>query len=170
VRILPVFALLLLGLPLLEIYFLIQVGGMIGALPTIVLVVCTSLLGAYLLRQQGLSTFTRFQQASAQGKPPVMAAIEGVIILFGGILMLIPGFLTDILGLFCLLPPTRKLLAHFMLGRFAVKTFGVPSTHTRQRSSRDAYGVDGDEAADSANSSPRPGATLEGEYIRKDDR
>ncbi|MEZ5450701.1 MAG: FxsA family protein [Thiolinea sp.] len=76
-RTFPLFAVLFFVIPLIEIYLLIQVGQVIGALPTMLLVVLTAVLGAFLLRQQGLSTLARFQQSMAQGEMPATALLEG---------------------------------------------------------------------------------------------
>lgn len=107
--------LLVLIIPFLEIYLLIEVGGIIGAVPTIFLVVFTAALGAWLLRQQGFATFQRFQASLAQGVMPAYEMIEGPIILLGGALLLTPGFITDLLGLACLIPQLRKKIAHYII-------------------------------------------------------
>ncbi|MGZ8215536.1 MAG: FxsA family protein, partial [Methylosarcina sp.] len=107
--------LLVLIIPFLEIYLLIEVGGIIGAAPTIFLVVFTAALGAWLLRQQGFATFQRFQASLAQGVMPAYEMIEGPIILLGGALLLTPGFITDLLGLACLMPQLRKKIAHYII-------------------------------------------------------
>jgi UPF0716 protein FxsA len=101
--------------PFAEIYLLLQVGGIIGAFPTIILVVATALLGAWLLKQQGLATFARFQASIAQGEMPAYEMIEGPIILLGGALLLTPGFITDLLGLACLIPQIRRKIAQYIL-------------------------------------------------------
>ncbi len=107
--------LVLLIVPFAEIYLLLQVGGIIGALPTIFLVVFTALLGTFLLKQQGLATFRRFQLSLAQGEVPAYEMIEGPIILLGGVLLLTPGFITDILGIICLIPQLRRLFAQYLI-------------------------------------------------------
>ncbi len=101
--------------PFAEIYLLLQIGGTIGALPTIVLVVFTAIAGTYLLKQQGLSTYRQFQQNLAQGQVPAYEMIEGPIILLGGVLLLTPGFITDILGLICLIPALRRRFAQYLI-------------------------------------------------------
>ncbi|KJV05524.1 FxsA family protein [Methylocucumis oryzae] len=107
--------LILLIVPFAEIYLLLEVGSIIGAMPTIFLVVSTAFLGAYLLKQQGLATFQRFQQSMAQGVIPAYEIIEGPIILLGGVLLLTPGFITDVLGFICLIPALRRALAQFLI-------------------------------------------------------
>ncbi|MDD5462287.1 MAG: FxsA family protein [Methylococcales bacterium] len=98
-----------------EIYLLLQVGSMIGALPTIFLVILTAALGAWLLKKQGFATFQRFQENLAQGMIPAYEMIEGPIILLGGLLLLTPGFITDLLGLACLISPMRKKIAQYVI-------------------------------------------------------
>jgi UPF0716 protein FxsA len=107
--------LVVLIVPFAEIYLLLQVGGIIGALPTIFLIVFTALLGAFLLKQQGLATFQRFQLSLAQGEVPAYEIIEGPIILLGGLLLLTPGFITDILGFICLVPSLRRKIAQYLI-------------------------------------------------------
>ncbi len=114
-KIFPTLFLVVLIIPFVEIYLLIQVGGIIGAFPTILLVVFTAVLGAWLLKQQGLATFQRFQESLAQGVIPAYEMIEGPIILVGGALLLTPGFITDIIGFACLIPQLRRKIAQFVI-------------------------------------------------------
>jgi UPF0716 protein FxsA len=107
--------LIVLIVPFAEIYLLLEVGGIIGALPTIVLVVFTAVLGTWLLRQQGFATFRRFQESLARGEIPAYEMIEGPLILVGGALLLTPGFITDIIGFACLIPALRKKIAQYII-------------------------------------------------------
>lgn len=116
-----IFAVLFLIIPILEIYLLIQVGGIIGAFPTIILVVLTAVIGAGLLRQQGLSTLARFQQNLSQGKLPAQELIEGILLAVGGALLMTPGFVTDTIGFLCLIPFTRQLIATTIMKNSAAK-------------------------------------------------
>jgi UPF0716 protein FxsA len=145
----PIVFLLFLLVPLVEIYFLIVVGGIIGALPTVALVVLTAVIGAALARQQGLATLQRLQATLARGEPPAIEMLEGVLLLIGALLLLTPGFFTDALGFACLLPVTRRALAWWGVRRFfVVKPAGPapgPAENTHQ---------------------PR---TIEGEFHREDD-
>ncbi len=109
--------LLFLCIPLIEIYLLIQVGEIIGALPTIFMVVFTAVLGVALLRWQGLVTLTRMQAAMARGELPAVTMIEGVFLLVAGALLLTPGFFTDAIGFALLIPPLRQALAQSLLLR-----------------------------------------------------
>ncbi|AEG00156.1 FxsA family protein [Methylomonas methanica] len=101
--------------PFVEIYVLLQVGGLIGAFPTILLVVFTAALGAWLLRRQGFATWQRFQTNLAQGTIPAYEMIEGPILLVGGALLLTPGFFTDALGFACLIPALRQKIARYII-------------------------------------------------------
>ncbi len=123
-KIIQILFLVVLIVPFIEIYLLIQVGGIIGAFPTIILVVLTALLGAGLLRQQGLATFQRFQASLAQGEVPAYEMIEGPIILLGGVLLLTPGFLTDMLGIACLIPSLRRRIAQYVLENHLIQAVG----------------------------------------------
>jgi UPF0716 protein FxsA len=116
----PVFLLLFLLVPLAEIYFLIVVGGWIGAFPTVALVVLTAVLGASLARQQGLATLQRLQQTIGRGEPPALEMLEGALLLIGALLLLTPGFFTDLAGFACLFPATRRWLAVWVMRRFMV--------------------------------------------------
>lgn len=115
---------LFLLIPIIEIYLLIKVGGMIGALPTVFLVVFTAVLGALLLRHQGLYTYARVQQALARGELPAMPMLEGVVLLLCGALLLTPGFFTDTIGFLCLVPPLRKWLILKLLEGGIIRSMG----------------------------------------------
>jgi UPF0716 protein FxsA len=123
-KIIQILFLVVLIVPFIEIYLLIEVGGIIGAFPTIFLVVFTAMLGAWLLKQQGLATFQRFQASVAQGEVPAYEMIEGPIILLGGALLLTPGFLTDMLGFACLVPSLRRRIAQYVLENHLIQTVG----------------------------------------------
>ncbi|NOR41665.1 MAG: exlusion protein FxsA [Gammaproteobacteria bacterium] len=120
----PVFLLLFLLVPIVEIYFLIVVGGIIGAFPTVALVVLTAVVGASLARYQGLATLQRLQATMARGEAPAIEMFEGVLLLVGAVLLLTPGFFTDLLGFACLIPVTRRALAFWALQRMSVVTPG----------------------------------------------
>lgn len=106
---------LFITVPLLEIYLLLQVGGYIGAFNTIVLILLTALIGTILLRQQGLATLTRVQQSLDQGRLPAGELVEGLMLLLAGVLLLTPGFFTDVIGFICLIPVLRQFLARHVL-------------------------------------------------------
>lgn len=119
-------------LPLVEILILIQVGGLIGALPTVGLVVATAAVGAWLLRRQGLATIARLKEEMDRGVLPAQTLLEGAVLLVGGAMLLTPGFVTDALGLMCLLPPTRRL----MLPRLVVRIRAMSSRSAGQAGER----------------------------------
>ena len=96
--------------PIIEIWLLIKMGRVIGALPTIALLIAISMAGAWLARSQGFRVIVSIQQELAAGRLPAAHILDGAFILTGGILLLTPGFFTDFLGLFFLIPTTSRLL------------------------------------------------------------
>lgn len=112
--------LLFIVVPLAELYVIIQVGEAIGALPTIGLLVLDSLLGTWLLRSQGRTVWNRFRTTLAAGRPPARETLDGALVIFGGALMLAPGFITDAFGVVLLLPPTRAVVRR-VLARGALR-------------------------------------------------
>ncbi len=105
-----IFLLLFVGIPLTELYFLIKVGSQIGALPTIFLTVFTALLGGYMVRRQGFSTLMRVREMMNRGEMPALEVMEGAVLLVCGVLLLLPGFITDLVGFVFLIPPVRRWL------------------------------------------------------------
>lgn len=105
-----IFLLLFVGIPLTELYFLIKIGARIGALPTIFLTIFTALLGGWMVRLQGFSTLLRVRRAMERGEMPAIELLEGAILLSCGIMLLLPGFITDIVGFIFLVPPVRRWL------------------------------------------------------------
>ncbi|MET0066738.1 MAG: FxsA family protein [Candidatus Thiodiazotropha sp.] len=104
------FLLLFVGTPLVELYFLIKVGSQIGALPTILLTIFTALLGGWMVRRQGLATLTRVRDAMDRGEMPAFDLMEGAVLLACGFMLLLPGFITDIVGFIFLVPWIRRWL------------------------------------------------------------
>jgi UPF0716 protein FxsA len=127
--------------PLVELYVIIQVGQAIGLVPTLALLLADAILGSILLRYQGRAAWIRFNRALAEGRLPHKEVFDGVLVIMGGALLLTPGFLTDILGLILLIPPTRALVravsARFVRGRLALGgaawTFGRARRPPRTR-------------------------------------
>lgn len=108
--------------PVVEIYVIIQVGQLIGALPTVALLVVESLLGAWLVKRQGRVVWSALRQATAAGRLPGRELADAGLVLVGGTLLLTPGFVTDVVGFFLVLPPTRPLARRglwWLLGRRA---------------------------------------------------
>jgi UPF0716 protein FxsA len=125
----PLLALLALFIvvPLAELYVILKVGDAIGALWTIALLAADSVLGSVLLRAQGRSVWRRFNETMAAGRVPHRELIDGVLVIFGGAFLITPGFLTDIVGLLLLLPPTRSVIRRILarrLGRRVVSSRG----------------------------------------------
>jgi UPF0716 protein FxsA len=127
--------------PLVELYVIIQVGQAIGVVPTLALLLADAVLGSILLRHQGRAAWIRFNRALAEGRLPHKEVFDGVLVIMGGALLLTPGFLTDILGLILLIPPTRALVrtvsARFVRHRLALGgaawTFGRARRPRRTR-------------------------------------
>ncbi len=107
--------------PIAELYVIIQIGQGIGALPTILILVADSILGSLLMRSQGRAAWRRFTQATGSGRVPAREVFDGALIIFGGALLLTPGFLTDIAGLVLLLPPTRAVVRKLLVRHFAAR-------------------------------------------------
>jgi UPF0716 protein FxsA len=122
--------LLFVVVPIVELFVIIQVGGAIGVLPTIALLVADSILGAVLMRSQGRAAWRRFNAALAEGRIPHREVLDGALVIFGGALLLTPGFISDVLGIILLLPPTRALVrvlvARRLLPRLVVSRLGGP--------------------------------------------
>lgn len=108
--------LLFIVVPLAELYVILQVGDAIGAVPTLLILVADSLLGAVLLRNQGRTVWRQFNGALAEGRMPHRELFDGVAVISGAALLLTPGFLTDFVGLLLLIPPTRALLRRLAAG------------------------------------------------------
>ncbi|WP_429843781.1 FxsA family protein [Brevibacillus sp. FIR094] len=98
----------------LELWGLITIGSWIGGWNTVVLVILTGILGAWLAKQQGMQVFRMVQHQLARGQMPTDSLIDGVLILIGGILLLLPGFVTDVIGLVFLIPYTRMIIRHLL--------------------------------------------------------
>jgi len=96
--------------PLVELYVILQVGQLIGVLPTVALLLAMSVLGTWLVRREGGRTWRAFRDALGRGRPPAREVADGALVILGGALLLTPGFVTDVVGLLCILPPTRALL------------------------------------------------------------
>ncbi len=170
VRIFPILMLLFLVIPIIEIYLLIRVGGYIGVLPTIGLVVLTAVIGASLLRSQGLQTYMRFNQSLNEGRLPANEIIEGVALLVGGALLLTPGFFTDLIGFFCLLPITRRPVATFLVNRF--NPMSGPMTGPMSGMNMGGFKTPPDPSSRSSSSAPsgnKPGNVYEGTVTHHSD-
>ena len=103
------------GVSLLEIFVLVKVGGLLGAWPTIFLVILTALIGSALVRSQGLQLVQRLQERMASGEMPGQQLIEGMMLIITGVLLVTPGFVTDLCGLLLLQPTIRANIAKLIL-------------------------------------------------------
>lgn len=112
----PLFILffLIVGLPLIEIYLLIEVGSEIGAMPTIALAILTAMIGTWLVRHQGFGLIRRVRELTERGEVPALEMMDGALLLLAGLLLLLPGFITDGVGFLLLVPSLRRLL----IGRY----------------------------------------------------
>lgn len=127
----------LVALPVIEITLFIKMGGLIGVLPTIALVFSMSMFGAWLLRQQGLQSLTKMQSAMTRGEVPVGEMLDGFVLALAGLLFILPGFFTDILGFALLLPPVRKAFAvtaaRWLAARTVKTSFYAGSSYQNHR-------------------------------------
>lgn len=110
--------------PLAELYVLIQVGQAIGVLPTLAVLLADALLGTWLFKNQGRKTWQAFRQALVERRLPAAEVADGALVIVGGAFLLTPGFLTDALGVLCLLPPTRAALRRALTGLVARRLTG----------------------------------------------
>jgi UPF0716 protein FxsA len=116
---LPLLVVLFIAVPIVELYVIFQIGDLIGIWWTIALLIADSILGSMLMRSQGRTAWRRFNETLQQGRPPAREVLDGVLIIFGGALLLTPGFVTDTFGLLFLLPPTRAVFRGLLVRRFA---------------------------------------------------
>jgi UPF0716 protein FxsA len=143
--VLPLLILLFILVPIVELAVIIQIGQLIGVWWTIALLIADSILGSLLMRHQGRTVWRRFQAAISEGRVPARETIDGALVIFGGALLLTPGFVTDIFGLVFLLPPTRAVLRRLLVARFAHRmASGMTSGPIGRRSGpRPDYDVEG---------------------------
>ena len=108
--------LLFVVLPIAEIYVIVQVGEAIGVLPTIILLLADALLGSWLFRYHGRKAWTAFREAIQAHRVPAKEVADGALVIVGGAFLLAPGFITDVVGIICVLPPTRALIRRSLTG------------------------------------------------------
>jgi UPF0716 protein FxsA len=113
--------------PLIEIAVIIQVGQWLGVLNTIGLLLLVSVVGAWLVKRQGLGALRRIRDQQQEGKVPAVAVFDGALILVAGVLLLFPGFVTDVFGLLLLVPPVRAAVRAFLRRRFRARVRVVRS-------------------------------------------
>jgi UPF0716 protein FxsA len=120
----PLLILVFIIVPIAELYVILKVGDLIGILPTVALLVADSLLGSWLMRSQGRVVWQRFQETMQAGRLPHREVFDGVLVIFGGAFLITPGFLTDVIGVLLLLPPTRALFRRWLVRRGG-RMFGI---------------------------------------------
>ena len=116
--------LLFVVVPVVEIYLIVQVGQAIGVLPTIMLLVADAMLGTWLFRREGRKAWIALRDAIAAHRVPAKEVADGALVVLGGAFLLTPGFLTDVIGLLCVLPPTRAVLRRMLTGVVARRLLG----------------------------------------------
>ncbi|MFQ2216699.1 FxsA family protein [Aeromonas dhakensis] len=153
--------LLLVGLVVLELTVMIEVGSVIGALPTVGLLILTAVLGSSLVRSEGIKTLFNAQQKMQQGEMPGREVMGGMMLALAGLLLIIPGFVTDFFGILLLQPWLRNKLADKLIGsnQFRMQMGGFQS---RQQPFDEVPG------SDQPGQSQRGGTTIEGEFERKE--
>lgn len=138
-----------LTVPIIEMVLLLKIGAIIGVVPTVILVVTSAMFGATLLRNQGLSTFKRLRDTLSRQEIPTREIIEGPLLLLGGALLLTPGFITDVMGFYLLIPSTRKRFVEYLID----KHFSIAQLQA---------------GASVQHSNSHKGTTIDGEFKRED--
>jgi UPF0716 protein FxsA len=134
--------LLFIVVPIAELAVIIQVGQAIGVWWTIALLIADSILGSALMRSQGRAAWRRFGEATQAGRVPAREVLDGALVVFGGALLLTPGFITDILGLILLIPPTRAVVRGILARRLAHRmVVSVSGPQVRRRRDDDVEGT-----------------------------
>lgn len=115
--------LFIIGIPAIEIYLMIKVGGVIGALNTILLIFFTAITGIYFAKMQGLSTIRSGLSQLIKNEIPVYEIISGAALAFASLLLILPGFLTDVIGFLLIIPFTRKMFISSISSKFKKRNF-----------------------------------------------
>jgi len=164
--IMPLF-LILIVVPLIELMLLIQVGGMIGTGWTFVLIIATAFIGAKLVRQQGLQTWSNIQQEMAQGQLPAQSLFDGICILISGVMLITPGLITDVIGLLLMIPAFRAV-SYRQFGS-KIKFKAAASAHFQQSQGHSTFEGEFTEKTDTEHRlTEDKSSTLDGEFERKD--
>lgn len=148
----PALLLVILGLPVLEIYILVRIGEVIGAGPTIGIIIATTVIGSAILRRQGLETLGRLRASMGRGELPAGEMLESAFLKLASILLILPGLITDTIGFLCLVPPLRRLVANRIVNQLVHS--GNLTSHTPSGS-------------DSHSPNDDHGQTIEGHYKRR---
>lgn len=121
------------GVPLIEIALFVQIGGIIGLWPTLLVVVITAMLGTFLVRTQGLMALGNLQRSFAELDDPTEPLAHGAMILIAGALLLTPGFFTDAVGFALLMPPVRVAVFRYLRSKVTVQSFSMGEMHQSSR-------------------------------------
>jgi UPF0716 protein FxsA len=154
-------------MPIIEMYLLFTVAGYINAWPTVALVMLTAVIGISLLKRQGLATLTRGVGRMNSGQVPGLEIAEGILLGIAGAFLITPGFVTDTLGFLLLFPPTRIAIAGVIMRNATLQTNMSTNASFYEPNGEMPLGSGGRPARASADIG-EPGATVEGEYQRKD--
>jgi UPF0716 protein FxsA len=127
--------------PIVEIYVIVQVGEAIGVVPTIVLLVADAVLGTWLFRREGRRAWEALRQAIGEHRVPTKEVADGALVVVGGALMLAPGFVTDAVGILCVLPPTRAVLRRVLSAWVGRRLLGSALPRRRRPGARDRHEV-----------------------------
>ncbi len=163
-------------IPIIEITVIMQVGALLGLWPTVAIVILSAWLGAKYVRQQGLATLQSVQSKMAQGEMPSNEIVTGLMLLVAGVLLVTPGFVTDIFGLSLLIPGVRNAIAKYVQKHIKVNQLGAGASFHHGTSngfgaSGNVYQHDPQEQPFTQQGKPishHEGETLEGEFQRKE--
>lgn len=155
---LPLVIVLLIGIPIFEVWLLIQVGEQIGVLATVAILIGEAVLGGWLMKREGNRAWTALNESLRTGKMPSGELADAAFVLVGGVLLMLPGFATDLLGFFFLLPFTRPIARHILAFFIArqVNRSGLPVMRVRLQT--DDL-IEGETVADGSASAPRRDST-----------
>ncbi|MGF1726365.1 FxsA family protein [Photobacterium nomapromontoriensis] len=163
----PILLFLFIVVPIVEIALFIQVGGFLGLWPTVGLVLVTAVVGASLVRSQGIATLMSVQNRLQQGELPAQQIVEGVMLAVAGVLLLTPGFMTDAMGMLILLPAPRAMLAKQLMRRVKVQGMASGSGFSGGFGQGPDFGQQGPFNHHSRDDASN-GDVFDGEYERKD--
>lgn len=158
----------LIAVPVLELALLIKLGQRIGVWATVALVVATAFAGILIISQQSFTVLRKTLEAVSEGRPPVLPVMDGLFLMLAGALLLTPGLITDALALLLLVPPIRRVIAHWCIGHLVVHAQDLgadedpapagPATPRRRQGSRDGPIIEGEfERLDETPTGPRRG-------------
>lgn len=157
---LPTLLVLFITVPLIEVWLIVSVGQRIGVLPTILILIAEAMLGSWLMRREGAKAWRALNDAFESGKMPAGELADAALILVGGVLLMLPGFLTDVFGLAFLLPVTRplarKLIGWIVARQAARRGANLDVTYSRFDGGEVIEGEVVDVPADDPQPQPRP--------------